>query len=211
MSRIRGEGGSSRVTRASQPEQAKQTVTKVQSDSEVVVSKQVKRHGLNKPKPPKPDPNANTSRRRAEDGGNLKHVIDPKYSMANMPKERIREMNKASNESQRVKRALRKTFKESMGGLLELALSDNVVRSRLMHRGIDTSDMQYIDAISMGLIQRAMSGDVNAAREARMIMGEYGNEEPANSSFSLTIKRAVQDPNAPKRPRPVLDEDDEDI
>lgn len=201
MSRFREEGGANtRVTRVANPDQS--TIT--------VVKKEVKRERSSKAPIPRHAPPSNKSRNYVTKGGNLKHVIDPKYSLKNMPKERVRELNKASTRVKAEKKLIRKTFKESMGGLLELALSDNVVRARYSHRGIDTTDMQYIDAISMGIIQRAISGDVNAAREARMIMGEYGAEEPSNSVINLTIKRAAPNPNAPKLPRPTF-EDDEDL
>lgn len=143
-------------------------------------------------------------------GGNLQPKPENFRPLNQLSPEERSRISKLGSMAVEANRAKRKSFRESMTYLLGIDLSDRVVKQKLESRGVDASNMQYVDAINMGLIQRAMGGDVNAAREARIIVGEYGVEEPVGgNAINLTIKRAAVHPEAEAASRPQFDDDDE--
>lgn len=79
----------------------------------------------------------------------------------------------ASGEARRRKKAL----KETMRMLLELPVSDKKIFKEMSSFGIDVGEIDNNTRLMYSLLAKAFSGDVNAIKEVRSVIGEDINGE----------------------------------
>ena len=74
-------------------------------------------------------------------------------------------------------RRKRKAFKEACEMLLNLEVSSDKNKKKLLEMGIDPEDMNNMTLMLVGLFKKATMGDVGAFKEIRNMVGEDDNAE----------------------------------
>lgn len=94
---------------------------------------------------------------------------------------------KASGEARRK----RKSLKESMNALLELPISSTKLYNKVAKMGIPIEDIDNSQLIVLALFNEAASGDVQAIKELRKLIGE--DETENDTGMWETLVKGMQD------------------
>lgn len=132
---------------------------------------------------------ANPTRRSAKYGGNMIPVTMRK------DKEEVKKQQVKGGINSGEARRKKQTMKSCMQMLLELPAFDKKVTKKLEAMGIDAEEVSNRMLLVNSLYKKAVDGDVNAAKEVRMLLGEIEASDVPDTNIEIKITRAKRNEN----------------